>query len=81
MTPPPSLGDVDGDGALELVAVTNNGIVSIVDPRSGEILDSYNRDVPIWVHPTLADVNEDSAAEVFVIYGDGRVVAFSSGTD
>lgn len=77
MTPPPSMGDIDGDGNQELVAVTNNGIVAVVDPKSGEVLDSYRRDVPIWVHPTVTDVTGDGTPETFVIYGDGRVVAFS----
>lgn len=77
MTPPPSMGDVDGDGRQELVAVTNNGIVSVVDPRTGQILDSYRRDVPIWVHPMIVDTTGDGVPEPYVIYGDGRVVAFS----
>jgi outer membrane protein assembly factor BamB len=77
MTPPPSLGDIDGDGTPELVAVTNNGIVSVVGPESGDILASYQRNVPIWVHPTVADTDSDKAAEVYVIYGDGRIAALS----
>lgn len=77
MTPPPSMGDIDGDGEPELVAVTNNGIVSVVDPKSGDILASYERDVPIYVHPTIANTDDDRAMEVYVIYGDGRVVALS----
>lgn len=78
MTPPPSLGDVDGDGQPELVAVTNDGVVSLVDPATGEVLDSYEREITIYARPTLADVDGDGALEVFVIYGDGRVVAFSA---
>jgi outer membrane protein assembly factor BamB len=77
MTPPPSMGDIDGDGAPELVAVTNNGIVSVVDPNSGNIRASYERNVPIYVHPTIANTDDDRAAELYATYGDGRVVAFS----
>ena len=75
MMPPPSLGDVDGDGDEELVAAGNDGSVSIVEPSSGNVLASYERETTIFVHPTLTDVDNDSAQEVFVIYGDGRVVA------
>lgn len=78
MTPPPALGDVDGDGEQELVAVTNDGAVSIVDPETGEVGDTYRRDVPIWTYPTLADVDGDGVPEAFVIYGDGRVVSLSA---
>lgn len=81
MTPPPALGDLDGDGQPELVAVSQDGVVSIVDPASGDILDSYKREVPIWMRPTLADLDSDSVPEIMVIYGDGRVVGLSYETE
>jgi outer membrane protein assembly factor BamB len=77
MTPPPSMGDIDDDGDTELVAVTNNGIVSVVDPKSGDIRASYERNVPVYVHPTIANTDDDQAGEAYVIYGDGRIVALS----
>ena len=77
MTPPPALGDLDGDGEPELVAVSQDGVVSVVNPKSGEIIDSYTRDVPIWMRPTLANLDGDEALEILVVYGDGRVVALS----
>lgn len=77
MTPPPALGDLTGDGDLELVAVSQDGVVSVVNPNSGEIIDSYEREVPIWMWPTLADLDDDGALEILVVYGDGRVVALS----
>jgi DNA-binding beta-propeller fold protein YncE len=73
------MADLDGDGKREIVAVTNNGLVSVVDPTSGEIKATYEREgeVPIYVHPTVVDTNGDGAAEIYVMYGDGRVVALS----
>ncbi|MFB6298542.1 MAG: PQQ-binding-like beta-propeller repeat protein [Salinirussus sp.] len=77
--PPPTLGDVDGDGRSEVVAATSAGIVSVLDPASGAEIGAYGRDVPVWTFPTPADTDGDGTAEVLVRYGDGRVVALSYG--
>lgn len=77
MTPPPSLGDLDGDGRPELLAPANDGTVSLVDPATGDVQDTYHRDVALWVHPTVTDADGDGVDEAYVIYGDGRVVALS----
>jgi outer membrane protein assembly factor BamB len=74
---PPSMGDLDGDGDRELVAVTGKGLIAVIDPDTGEVVDSYKREVPIWTFPRLADFDGDGRDEIFVIYGDGRVVALS----
>jgi outer membrane protein assembly factor BamB len=79
--PPPSLGDLDGDGTPKLVAVTPNGVVTVLDPNTGEQLATYKREVPIWIHPTLVDLDADGQKEILVLYGDGRVVALSYDSD
>ncbi|WP_224450018.1 PQQ-binding-like beta-propeller repeat protein [Haloprofundus salilacus] len=79
--PAPKLGDLDGDGAPELVALTNEGSVSVLDPTSGETLATYERDVPAWVYPTLSDIDGDGDDEILVRYGDGRVAALEYATD
>lgn len=73
--PPPVLGDVDGDRNPELVAVTETGTVSVMDPKTGSVLASYERNVPIWTHVKLADIDGDRGREILTMYGDGRVVA------
>lgn len=77
ITPAPVLGDVTGDGSPELVAVSGTGTVAVLDPADGTELASYQRDVPILTHATVADVTGDGRAEIFVRYGDGRVVSLS----
>lgn len=77
MTPPPVVGDVTGDGSPELVIADNAGGVTVLDPRTGEVLATYSRDVSVWTHPTVADLDDDGADEILVMYGDGRVVKLS----
>ena len=75
--PPPGMGDLDDNGDPELVAVTGTGLIAVVDPKTGEIVDSYKREVPINTFPRIADFDGDGREEIFVIYDDGRVVALS----
>jgi len=53
MLPPPAVGDVDGDGSPGFVAPANDGTVSLVDPTTGEVTATYEREVPIYTHPTM----------------------------
>ncbi|WP_435347138.1 PQQ-binding-like beta-propeller repeat protein [Haloarchaeobius sp. HRN-SO-5] len=73
MMPPPVAGDVDGDGAAELVVGSNDGTVAVYDPATGDLLASRSRDVDLLAHPVLADVDGDGRAELYVVYADGRV--------
>ncbi|WP_458187718.1 outer membrane protein assembly factor BamB family protein [Haladaptatus sp. NG-WS-4] len=79
MTPPPVVDDIDSDGDDELVAVTQTGTVSVVNPKSGAVLATYERDVPIWTYPALDDIDGDGEKEILAVYGDGRVVALEFG--
>lgn len=75
ITPPPTLGDVGGDAAPELVAATQAGVVYVLDPGTGEQLAAHERAVPVWTYPVLADLDGDPDDEILVTYGDGRVAA------
>jgi outer membrane protein assembly factor BamB len=78
MTPPPSIGDVAGGPAPELVAVTNDGGVHVVDPRDGTMLASGGRSTSIFTHASLVDLDADQAQEIVVTYGDGRIARFDA---
>lgn len=73
--PAPVLGDVNGDGRGEVVAVTQSGTVSVLAPDSGDELAAYERDVPIWTFAVTGDIDDDGTDEILVHYGDARVVA------
>ncbi|WP_435333039.1 PQQ-binding-like beta-propeller repeat protein [Haloarchaeobius sp. TZWWS8] len=73
MMPPPVLGDVTGDGDEELVVAANDGTVSVLDPATGDVLASHERDVDVLAHPVLADADGDGTKEIYLIYADGRV--------
>ena len=74
MVQPPVLADVDGEAGGELVSVLETGTVVVVDPTSGAEQARYERDVPVWTAPSVADIDGDGADEIIVRYGDGRVV-------
>jgi outer membrane protein assembly factor BamB len=75
ITPSPVLGDVNGNGRPEVIAVVNTGSVAVLDADSGAELARYEREVPIWTFASPADIDDDGRVEVLVRYGDGRVVA------
>lgn len=77
LMPPASMGDLDGNGQAELVIGTQEGVTYVLDPATGTQLATYERDVPIYTYPAIADIDEDGSDELLVMYGDGRVVALS----
>ena len=74
MVQPPVLADVDGETGPEVVTVLETGTVVVVDPNSGAEQARYERDVPVWTAPSVADLDGDDVDEIIVRYGDGRVV-------
>ena len=52
-------------------------LLTIVDPKTGEIEASYKREVPINTFARITDFDGDGSNEILVVYGDGRVVSLS----
>ena len=71
----PVLGDVDGDGATDVIAVANDGTVAVLDGTTGAERAAFERSVPIWTVAATSDLDGDGDDEILVQYGDGRVVA------
>jgi hypothetical protein len=51
----------------------------VLDPGTGDVRATYERDASVYTHVTLADLDDDGRDEVYVPYGDGRVVALEFG--
>lgn len=73
----PVVASVDGGNDTAVVVATRDGTVTLLDPDTGAERAAYARDVPIWTHPTPADIDGDGTDELLVRYGDGRVVALA----
>jgi hypothetical protein len=59
--------DFDGDGSMEIL-YNDNERAYILDGRTGAILfaDPRHASTTIWEYPTIADIDDDGAAEVLV---------------
>ena len=64
----PALGDVTGDGRLDLVAGSMDGVVTVLDPTSGTVLRQVQAQsgAEIQGSPALVDVNGDGVRDVVV---------------
>ena len=72
----PALGDVDGDGACDVVFTTTVGSVIALD---GEGFQLWRSDVgqPFSVGPTIANVTGGASPEVLVLSNVGSVTCSS----
>ncbi|MBI5091109.1 MAG: VCBS repeat-containing protein [Candidatus Hydrogenedentes bacterium] len=75
----PGIGDLDGDGNVEIVVGTTAGLVVALN---GAGTDLWRRETgaSICIPPTVADVIGDTAPEVLVVNRQGRVLCLEGRT-
>lgn len=75
----PALGDLDGDGGLEIVAGNVNHYVYAWH-HTGSLVTGWPRltDGEVWASPILVDVDDDLLPEVVIGSTDDRLYAFEA---
>lgn len=76
-----AVADIDGDGALDIVAVDTTGTVLAHSPApegSGQPLWSLDVEGSVDAPPSLADVDGDGTIEVLVASEDGRIAVIAA---
>lgn len=75
---PASVGDIDGDGDLEIVALTAygnaKGGVNVFDRTGAVMLSAVTNNNPLICAPVLADLNNDGQLEI-IFCGRGKASA------
>ena len=69
----PALGDIDGDGKLEMVVGSGDLKVYALNGEDGSFLWSYTTDYWISSSPALGDIDGDGKLEVVVGSWDNKV--------
>lgn len=70
----PAVGDMDGDGAPEIVAISYDGNVYVLNLK-GELKWQFACHDYIFHSPTLCDLNGDKQREILVVDGSGYLYA------
>ena len=75
----PAIGDIDGDGVLDIVLVTNTGRIFALDATGHKIwqLDTGEK---TSTPPILVDVCEDQGMEVLAMTNSGRILCLDAKT-
>jgi len=73
----PALGDIDGDGKLEIVVGSNDDKLYALNGEDGSVLWSYTTGGDIVSSPALGDIDGDGKLEIVVGSNDDKLYALN----
>ena len=79
INPTPSVGDVNGDGRLEIVVASDDGMVACLTSQGVPLWRTPLSGGVTWSAPALADLERDGFLEVVIGGEDGNVACLSHG--
>lgn len=74
-----AVGDIDGDGALELVVGSSDGFLYALDAHTGALEWAFQLYYEVG-RPVIACVDDDDSLDVAVPVGDGHLYVFNQAT-
>ncbi len=73
----PAIGDVNGDGVLDVVVGSSDAMVYNIDGKAGRRHWSWRTDAAVISSPLLLDLTRDGLPDIVVGSDDGRVYALN----
>lgn len=71
----PAVGDVNGDGVLDVVVGSNDNMIYLLDGKQGGLHWRFRTDGPVQSSPLLVDLTSDGQLDVVCGTDGGRVYA------
>ena len=72
-----SLGDLDGDGSLDVVVGSDDDYIYALSGRGGKLLWKFETVYDVWSSPALGDLDRDESLDVVVGSRDNYIYALS----